>query len=378
MFIINKKLSASLLIILIMTASRVSADDSFLNETGIPSPLKNSDDQIQIYQLQRSIHNIYELYKNSVVFITTEKTILLRQQNPYMLDPFFRDFFGYNKRVRTRRTKKLRGQGTGFIISSDGYICTNYHVIAKFDSVTVKINDKEYHANVVGADRLTDIALLKINSPVKLTPVHFGNSDEVKIGDFVVAIGNPFGLDKTYTFGIVSATGRKQLDRLGNSHIQTDASINRGNSGGPLINIYGEVIGVNRAIVSSRGGNVGIGFAISINTAVNTLVQLKKYGKVKRGFIGVKISHITSDYAKSSGLKKKRGVVISSMKRGGPAFRAGLRVKDIILSIDGKEVNNYRDLIRIITRAEIGKKIRVKIRRYSTEKTFMVSVTERP
>ncbi len=157
----------------------------------------------------------------------------MQQQNPFMFDPFFRDFFG--GRGRGERTRKLKGLGTGFIISSDGYICTNHHVVAGADNLTVRVNEKEYPAKIIGSDQLTDIALLKVNTGEKLHPVHFGDSGNVKIGDFVVAIGNPFGLDKTYTFGIVSATGRRHIDQLGNSHIQTDASINRGNSGGPAV-----------------------------------------------------------------------------------------------------------------------------------------------
>jgi serine protease Do len=354
----------------------ISEGSDFLHETGKTSPLKNNEKESSVHELQKSIHSIYELYRDSIVFISTERTMRMQRQNPFLFDPFFRDFFG--GRGHGSRTRKLRGLGTGFIISSDGYICTNHHVVAKADNLTVRIKDKEYPARIVGSDLLTDIALLKVNAGVKLKPVHFGNSDDVRIGDFVVAIGNPFGLDKTYTFGIVSATGRRHIDQLGNSHIQTDASINRGNSGGPLINIDGEVIGVNRVIYSKSGGSIGIGFAISINTARKTLMQLKKYGKVKRGYIGVHVAPLHTSLALKIGLNIKRGVYIRSLIKEGPAVKSGLKVKDIILEIDSVKITSYRDLIKVISDKEIGKSVSIKIWRNRKNLSFKVPVAERP
>jgi serine protease Do len=354
----------------------ISEGSDFLHETGKTSPLKSNGRESPVHELQKSIHNIYELYRDSIVFISTERTMRMQRQNPFFFDPFFRDFFG--GKGRGSRTRKLRGLGTGFIISSDGYICTNHHVVAKADNLTVRIKDKEYPAKIVGSDLLTDIALLKVNAGEKLKPVHFGNSDDVRIGDFVVAIGNPFGLDKTYTFGIVSATGRRHIDQLGNSHIQTDASINRGNSGGPLINIDGEVIGVNRVIYSKSGGSIGIGFAISINTARKALTQLKKYGKIKRGYIGVHVAPLHRSIARKIGLNIKKGVYIRSLIKEGPAVKSGLKVKDIILEIDSVKITSYRDLIKVISDKEIGKSVSIKIWRNRKNLSFKVPVAERP
>lgn len=305
---------------LIFGIGMVYADRTFLREAEETSPLKNKFENVKA--LQNAYSGIYNEYKDSVVFISTEKTVKVRYRNPFMDDPFFQQFFGPDRRKeRGTRTRKARGLGTGFIISSDGYICTNHHVIANMDLVTVKINDKEYKAKVIGSDKLIDIALLKIKGKGKFKPVHFGDSDQVKIGDIVLALGNPFGLDRTFTSGIVSATGRRGVDQIGNSHIQTDAAINRGNSGGPLINIDGEVIGVNRAIFSGSGGSIGIGFSIPMNIVKSTLTDLKKYGKVKRGYIGVSISPLTKEFSKELGLKKPEGALVGGVENDSPAKR---------------------------------------------------------
>jgi serine protease Do len=245
-------------------------DNSFLKEVYAESPIKEKNKNRTVYELQDTFREIYELYKDSVVFISTEKTV--RIENPFYNDPFLRRFFDI---PNLPDTQKQRGLGTGFIISSDGYICTNHHVVAGMDVVKVKINGKEYNAKIVGSDKFVDIALLKIDGVRDLKPVYFGDSDKVRIGDWAIAIGNPFGLDRTFTVGVISAVARKDVDQMGNSHLQTDASINPGNSGGPLINIDGEVIGVNRMIYSQTGGNLGIGFAIPINTAKYVLEELK-------------------------------------------------------------------------------------------------------
>ena len=260
-----------LLICVILCSSYVMSNPSFLSEAEKISPLKKNN-KSSAHELQNTFHAIYNLYKDSVVFISTERTVNVRGFNPFVDDPIFREFFGMRDAPKTR---KDTGLGTGFIITSDGYICTNSHVVQNVDSVTVTVSDKTFKAEIVGLDKVTDIALLKIQGKGNFKPVYFGNSDDVKVGDFVVAIGNPFGLDKTFTTGVVSATSRKQLDEMGNSHIQTDAAINQGNSGGPLINLDGEVIGVNRAIYSNAGGNIGIGFAIPVNSAKETIIKLK-------------------------------------------------------------------------------------------------------
>ena len=355
----------------------LNARSSFLAEADEPSPLKTKDRNTAVHQMQKAFQDIYELYKDSVVFISTEKTIKVRYNNPFSDDPFFRQFFGVPQQG-TPRTRKAHGLGTGFILSSDGYICTNYHVIADMDSVTVKVNDSEYKAKVIGSDKLIDVALLKIEGNGKFKPVHLGNSDNLRVGDMVVAIGNPFGLDRTFTSGIVSATGRTAVDEIGNSHIQTDASINQGNSGGPLINIDGEVVGVNRAILSGSGGNVGIGFSIPINTVKAALVDLKEHGKIKRGYIGVQISPLTEEFAKELGLKNIEGALVGGVEEDGPADRGGLQIKDVIVAVNGNPVKDYRDLVNIISKSGIGKTVKITVWRDSRKMNLWVTVKERP
>lgn len=348
-------------------------DNSFLKEVYAESPIKEKNKKRTVYELQDTFREIYELYKDSVVFISTEKTV--RIENPFYNDPFLRRFFNI---PNLPDTQKQRGLGTGFIISSDGYICTNHHVVAGMDVVKVKINEKEYNAKIVGSDKFVDIALLKIDGVRDLKPVYFGDSDKVRIGDWAIAIGNPFGLDRTFTVGVISAVARKDVDQMGNSHLQTDASINPGNSGGPLINIDGEVIGVNRMIYSQTGGNLGIGFAIPINTAKYVLEELKKHGRVKRGYIGIHIAPITQEIAQELKIQDKKGIVIIGIMEGSPAAKAGLRIGDVILEANGKEINEPDELIRIVNETPIGKGIRLKIHRGKSTFEVLVIIAERP
>ncbi len=365
-----------LFVFLLFSSASILHAGTFLDETGIPSPLKSKKDT-PAHALQDSFRAIYDMYKDSVVFISTEKTVKGRYANPFMEDPFFRRFFGEEN--TKPQTRKLKGLGTGFIISSDGYICTNYHVIENMDSVTVTVNEKEYSAKVIGSDQMIDIALLKIDGKGdKFKPVHMGDSDSVRIGDLAIALGNPFGLEKTYTFGIISATGRKQLDQMGNAHIQTDASINQGNSGGPLINIDGEVIGVNRAIYSQTGGNIGIGFALPINVARDTLIELQKNGKVRRGYIGVQISPLTEEFAKELGLKNTEGALVGAVVEDGPSAKAGLELKDVIIAVEDQPVKDYKDLLKHISRSKIGTNIKITIWRDKSKRNLWITVTERP
>jgi len=348
-------------------------ENSFLKEVYAESPIKEKNKNKTVYELQDTFREIYELYKDSVVFISTEKTV--RIENPFYNDPFLRRFFNI---PNLPDTQKQRGLGTGFIISSDGYICTNHHVVAGMDVVKVKINGREYNAKIIGSDKFVDIALLKVDGVRDLKPVYFGDSDKVRIGDWAIAIGNPFGLDRTFTVGVISAVARKDVDQMGNSHIQTDASINPGNSGGPLINIDGEVIGVNRMIYSQTGGNLGIGFAIPINTAKYVLEELKKHGRVKRGYIGIHIAPITEEIAQELKLQDKKGIVIIGIMDGSPAAKAGLRLGDVILEANGKVINEPDELIRIVNETPIGKGIRLKIHRGKSTLEVLVIIAERP
>jgi serine protease Do len=364
-----------LLFLLIISSPVLMAESSFISETENKSPLKKSETSTA-HELQNTFHDIYNQYKDSVVFISTEKTVNMKGFNPFMDDPVFREFFGLKENAP--KTRKARGLGTGFIISSDGYICTNHHVVQNVDTVTVTVAEKSYEAEIIGSDIVTDIALLKIKGKGNFKPVYFGNSEDVKVGDFVLAIGNPFGLDKTFTSGVVSGTGRRQLDETGNSHIQTDAAINQGNSGGPLINLDGEVIGVNRAIYSSTGGNIGIGFAIPVNSAKETLIELKKYGKVKRGYIGVGMSPLTDDIAKKLGLQNNQGVLVGSVIKDGPAAKAGIREGDVIRMIDDKSVKDGMALVQAINAKKIGTAVKVTIWRNKASENLKVIIKERP
>jgi serine protease Do len=343
------------------------------------SPLKNKSNTSKALEIQDTFREIYELYKERVVFISTEQTVKI-QQNPFMNDPFFREFFGAPGQKQMPKTQKRQGLGTGFIISSDGYICTNHHVIQGVDKVTVKIENKIYDAVVIGSDEATDTALIKIKSNTALKPAFLGNSDMVKVGDWAIAIGNPFGFDKTFTVGVVSATGRHDVDLMGSSLslIQTDASINPGNSGGPLININGEVIGINRMIYSQSGGSIGIGFAIPINTAKSILEQLKLHKKVKRGYIGVQIVPLTEEYAQELGLKDNKGALVGGLVENGPAAKAGLMVGDLIVIIDDKKIEKYEDLLDIVGKTTIGKSLKIQVIRQKQNVNLFITVGERP
>ena len=292
------------------------------------SPIKSEIEATKADDIQNVFSKIFEQYRESVVFITTEQYVKVR--NPFFDDPVFREFF---HRGSGSRVKKRTGLGTGFIVSEEGYICTNHHVINGMDKIRVNINGRSYEAKIIGTDDKTDIGLLKVETKEKLKPVYFGDSDKMKVGDWAIAIGNPFGLDNTFTVGVVSAVGRRDVDLMGGSHIQTDASINPGNSGGPLINIYGEVIGINRMIYSKSGGYMGIGFAIPVNTARSVLYQLQKFKKVKRGYIGVNIIPITEDDARQLGLGGNEGAFVGEVSPDSPAYRAGVQTGDVILQL---------------------------------------------
>jgi serine protease Do len=268
-------------------------------------------------------------------------------------DDFFDKFFGNGP----RREYKQRSLGSGFIIDKEGYILTNNHVVEKSSSIKVKLSDeKEYDAKIIGRDPKTDIALIKIDVRQSLPVAVLGDSEALQVGDWVVAIGNPFGLEHTVTAGIVSAKGRIIGAGPYDQFIQTDASINPGNSGGPLLNLKGEVVGINTAIVS---GGQGIGFAIPINVARDMLAQLKSKGKVARGWLGIVIQKMTPEIAKTFGISESEGALVSDVMEGGPAEKAGVKRGDLIISYDGKKVKDNDTLPRLVAATEIGKKVRL-------------------
>ncbi|MEE9516274.1 MAG: DegQ family serine endoprotease [Candidatus Adiutricales bacterium] len=297
------------------------------------------------------------------------------QRNPRQeRDPFefFDKFFGPQPQPRERKARSL---GSGFIIDSKGYIITNNHVIENAEEITVRLaNESVYQAEIIGRDPTTDLALIKINAKNDLPFVRLGDSEKVRVGDWVVAIGNPFGLDHTVTAGIISAKGRVIGAGPYDDFLQTDASINHGNSGGPLLNLKGEVIGIN-TMISAVGQ--GIGFAIPVDMAKGVVTQLKEKGKVTRAWLGVMFQEVTPELAKSFGLKNRSGALIADVLPDGPAKKAGIKRGDIIVVFNGKELKHHSDLPALVAQAPVGSVAEVKIIRKGKEKTISVKLGER-
>jgi serine protease Do len=287
-------------------------------------------------------------------------------------EEFFKNFGDKNQQ------RKAQSLGSGFIIDSKGIVVTNYHVIENAEEISVVLaNEQSFKAEVLGQDKKTDIAVLKIDSgEIELSAVSFGDSDELRVGDWVLAIGNPYGLGGTVTAGIVSARGRDIGNGPYDDFIQTDASINRGNSGGPLFNTDGDVIGINTAIYSQSGGSVGIGFAISSNLAERVAGQLIEFGQTRRGWLGVYIQEVTPDIAESLGLEDDNGALISSVNENGPASKGGVQPGDVIVKFDRKIIEKMRDLPRIVAETEIGKEVLVELFRLGKLQTITVKLGE--
>jgi len=295
------------------------------------------------------------------------------------LDQFFKDFF--DRQRKNNPARRMTSLGSGFIIDPSGYIVTNNHVVAEADEVTVRLqDDTELKATIVGRDDKTDLALLKVQPKAPLTALAWGDSEAMRIGDWVLAIGNPFGLGGTVTAGIVSARNR-MLEGSGpyDDFIQTDASINRGNSGGPLFNTSGEVIGINTAIYSNNsGGSVGIGFAIPSSLAKNVIAQIRQYGHPRRGWLGVRIQTVNDELAEGLHLQQTKGALVANVTDGGPADKAGIKQGDVIVTFDGKEVNEMRTLPRMVAETPINTKVPVVVSRQGKQMTFDVVLGELP
>ncbi|MCK6452901.1 MAG: DegQ family serine endoprotease [Alphaproteobacteria bacterium] len=290
-------------------------------------------------------------------------------------EEFFKDFF--DRQPQENRPRKNTSLGSGFIIDAGGLVVTNNHVISEADEVTVILHDDtSLKAEVVGRDAKTDLALLRVKTDRKLKPLKWGNSDQTRVGDWVVAIGNPFGLGGTVTVGILSARARDINSGPYDDFLQTDASINRGNSGGPMFNLQGEVIGINTAIFSPTGSSVGIGFAIPASLAKPVIDQLKEFGKTRRGWLGVRIQQVSDEIAESLGLDKARGAMIASVTAGGPAEKSKLEPGDVVLSFDGKDVTEMRRLPRIVAEVAPGKKVPMAVWRKGKELKLDVVVGE--
>jgi len=314
-----------------------------------------------------SFADLAEKLMPSVVNISTT-TIITTQTNPF---PFqfppgspFEDMF---KEFGAPQERKSSALGSGFIIDKKGIVVTNNHVISDAEDIIVRVNgDKEFNAKVIGADPLSDIAVLQLETDENFVPVKFGNSDKARIGDWVIAIGNPFGLGGTVTSGIISARNRSiGLSRY-EDYIQTDASINSGNSGGPLFDMNGDVIGINTAILG-RNGSIGIGFSIPSNNAKIVIDQLIEFGETKRGWLGVRIQDVTKEIAEIEKLDEPRGALVASVAQNSPSEKAGVKAGDIILEFDGEKIQEMKQLPIIVARTEVGKKVQVKIWRNKRE-----------
>ncbi len=302
--------------------------------------------------------------------------------NNFFNDPFFQRFFGpqfKHPKIPRQRAFKQRGAGSGFIISKDGYILTNNHVVSDADKITVRLADeREFTGKVVGADPQSDVALIKIDGK-NLPVLPLGNSDKLQVGEWVIAIGNPFELLQTVTVGVVSAKGRNHMGISEyENYIQTDAAINPGNSGGPLLNIHGEAIGINSAIFSRSGGYMGIGFAIPINMAKNIEQQLLQHGKVIRGWLGVMIQNVNKDLAKSFNLKSTHGVLISEVTAKSPAEKAGIKQGDVVIAIDGKSIDNVGELRNTIAMTSPETKLVLTVIRDGEKHSIPVAIGEQP
>ncbi|MGJ8604189.1 MAG: Do family serine endopeptidase [Marivita sp.] len=331
---------------------------------------------------QESFANLAEKISPSVVNITTSTTVagrtgpqgIVPEGSPF--EDFFREFQDRNGNGQGNRPRRSSALGSGFVISEDGFIVTNNHVIEGADEIMIEFFEGfELPAEIVGTDPNTDIALLKVESETPLQFVNFGDSDTARVGDWVMAMGNPLGQGFSVSAGIVSARNRA-LSGTYDDYIQTDAAINRGNSGGPLFNMDGEVIGVNTAILSPNGGSIGIGFSMASNVVTSVVDQLQEFGETRRGWLGVRIQDVTDDVAEALGLASAKGALVSDVPEG-PAMEAGMQAGDVIISFDGRDVDDTRGLVRQVGNTEVGKAVRVVVNREGATQTLLVTLGRR-
>src|SRR6201993_2074458 len=338
-----------------------------------------------------AISDVAEQVIDSVVNVSTKQSVDMSGNAMPQLPPgspfeeFFEEFFK-NKRGQGGAQNGQNGQnaptprrvnslGSGFIIDPSGLIVTNNHVIAEADEVNVILNDGTTRkATIVGRDTKTDLALLKVNSDKPLKAVKFGDSDKLRLGEWVIAIGNPFSLGGTVTAGIVSARNRDIQSGPYDNYIQTDAAINRGNSGGPLFNLDGDVIGINTAIISPSGGSIGIGFAVPSKTALPVIDQLREYRETRRGWLGVRIQQVNDEIAESLGMKQAHGALVAGVDEKGPAKPGGIEPGDVIIKFDGHDIKEMRDLPRVVADTPVGKDVEVVLIRKGKEETHKVKI----
>lgn len=349
----------------------------FTGKQKVYSPIAAPNVPRQIIETSRAFSEIASSVSPAVVNISTTK-VMKRDANPLFDDPFF-DFFNPFREFRTPKKWKEQSLGSGVIVSPDGYIITNNHVIEQADEVRVTLLDKRsFKAKIIGADSKTDVAVVRIEAK-DLPTVRWGDSDKLQVGEFVLAIGNPFGLSHTVTMGIISAVGRANVGIADyEDFIQTDAAINPGNSGGPLVNVKGELIGINTAIFSRSGGYQGIGFAVPSNMVRLVMDQLEKKGKVTRGWLGVTIQELTPELSQKFGLKNGKGALVGDVAKGSPAEKAGIRRGDIILELNGKAVKDVGNLRNMVAQSKVGSEVNLAILRGDKEYAFRVVIAELP
>ena len=350
---------------------RVSGQNKYMPYRGSPNVPG------QIIETSKAFSEIVTAVSPAVVNISTTK-VVKRDQGPFFDDPFY-DFFNPFHDFNAPRKWKEKSLGSGVIVSADGYIITNNHVVEKSDEIKVTLLDRRtFKGAIVGADPKTDVAILKIDAD-NLLPLTWGDSDKLQVGEFVLAIGSPYGLSNTVTMGIISAVGRANVGIADyEDFIQTDAAINPGNSGGPLVNIRGELIGINTAIFSRTGGYQGIGFAVPSNMVRLIMDQLIQQGKVTRGWVGVTIQELTPELASEFGLKRSNGALVSDVAKDSPAAKAGILRGDIILEFNGKEVKDVSSLRNMVAQSKSGTEISMKILRSGKEFTVKIVIKELP
>jgi serine protease Do len=335
------------------------------------------------------IADVAEKVIDAVVNISTSQSVDTHGSTAQPLPPgtpfeeFFDEFFKHRQqqqgdgqnRVLPNPQRRVNSLGSGFIIDPSGIVVTNNHVIADADEITVILNDgTRLKADIMGRDTKVDLALLRVKADKPLTAVQFGDSDKLRLGEWVVAIGNPFSLGGTVTAGIVSARNRDIQSGPYDNYIQTDAAINRGNSGGPLFNLDGEVVGINTAIISPSGGSIGIGFAVPSKSAVAVIDQLRQFGETRRGWLGVRIQQVTDDIAESLNIKPPRGALVAGLDPKGPAMPAGIEAGDVIVRFDGHDIKEMKDLPRIVADTPVGKEVDVVVIRKGDEQTRNVKL----
>jgi serine protease Do len=331
-----------------------------------------------------NVADVAERVQSAVVNISTSQNVSPSQGVPMpQLPPgspfedFFEEFFKNKNDGDTKRQRKVSSLGSGFVVDPSGIVITNNHVIAEADEIIVNFTDgTKLKAELIGRDEKVDLAVLRVKPKAPLKAVNFADSDKARVGEWVIAIGNPFGLGGSVTVGVISARNRNIESSLYDDFIQTDAAINRGNSGGPLFNLQGEVIGINTAIFSQTGGSIGIGFAIPANTVAPLIKQLRETGEIQRGWIGVSIQPVDDQIAESLGLPAARGALIAAVGDNGPAMKGGMLAGDVVIRFNGQEVREMRNLPRIVAGSEIGKTVDVVVIRKGKEQTLKIQVAK--